>query len=231
MPSVRPLAIALLSAASLAGTGCGTVHLKPPPPPPQSMPAAEEALVPPANGGARVLVTTDVPARVLLASGGEVTTAQGETHYVEPGTVLCTSTPCSLGMPYGDYELVLEGIGSRHQTRRSFVPVHVTHATEVVNHTLGQQSVSIGKPLGVTFMLLGAAALGIALGVTEGNMRRADTGMQTFAIAGATSIAFGSTLYFVSPFVHQEGSTTQWTPSPTPSPRGPTVGGGLGVRF
>jgi hypothetical protein len=213
----------------LATSGCA-VQLKPPPAPAAEMPAGAttkgaEAAAP--VDASRVYVTTDVPARVLLASGGTVTTRRGGTVDVGAGTVLCEATPCVLTLPQGDYDIAFVGLADRD--RESVIGVHVERPTEVINHTLGKHSASIAKPIGLAAFLVGAVALGVTLGLAEGSDAKATTALRTLGLASAATTAFGGALFFASPTYHQEGSTTQW--SPVPGPVGRTVSAGVGLRF
>lgn len=216
----------------VATTGCGTVQLKPPPPPPAQMPelpaaaAGESSSIRAETADAsRVFVTTDVPAHVLLASGGTVVTRNGESVYIPTGTVLCATTPCAITVPFGDYELAF--VGADDRDRESVISVHAEHATEVVNHRLGRHQASVAKPIGLVAMAVGAVALGITLGLTEGKATESSTALRTLGLGSIASIAFGGALFFASPTYHQEGATTQWTPAIA----GRTVSTGLGLRF
>lgn len=173
----------------------------------------------------RVYVVTDVPAHVLLASGGTVVTRNGESVYVPTGTVLCATTPCTVTVPFGDYELAF--IGADDRDRESVIAVHAEHASEVVNHRLGRHQASVGKPIGLVAMTVGAVALLTTISLTKGNWNDASTAVRTVGLGSVASIAFGGALFFASPTYHQEGSTTQWTPAIA----GRTVSTGLGLRF
>lgn len=223
---MKPLS-ALLAIPLLATSGCGTVMLTPPPAPAPSMPPQGD-LPPepgPEKGGSRVLVMTDVPARVFLAEDGLVTTRDGATVFIEAGTLLCTSTPCSLTLPHGDYRIAFRG--RRDSDRESTITVSVSRPTEVVNHTLGTNAVSVGRKVGLVFTMLGVVGLGVAAGITQGDRRSSTTVVKTIALGGTASAVFGGALFIASPTFRQEGSTTQWAPAPT----GRTFATGLGLRF
>lgn len=223
--SIRAVGLLVL----VATAGCGTVQIKPPPAPPPQLPTGVELGKndprPEPTDASRVYVTTDVPAHVLLASGGTVVTRNGESIYVPTGTVLCESTPCVLTVPFGDYELAF--IGSDDRDRESVIAVHAEHTTEVVNHRLGRHKASVAKPIGLVAMAAGVVALGITLGITEGKPTESSTALRTIGLGSVASIAFGGALFFASPTYHQEGSTTQWTPPVA----GRTYSTGVGVRF
>jgi hypothetical protein len=204
-------AIGLLFSCSLVG--CAPQVLLPPPPPEPHMPALDAEPPESYEGGmARVMIETDVPARVDT----------------EAPAVLCASTPCAVTLPYGDHVLRFAGISDSE--RSTSVVVRVAHPTEVVNHTLGRHhvpaSVGVGAGVAATGLLLIALAIVLALPRDDGTPSKVDPASSAgFATVGALTLLYGGIIMGASPVTKQDGSTTQW------SPPGRAIGGGYGLRF
>lgn len=208
----RLIAAACLLAILGNTTGCA-VAMKPPPPPPMSTPEVDDEAEPPPPSSSRVLISTDVPARV---------------SYLTPGTALelplCDATPCSAELPYGDYVLTFKGL--KDSERQSYAAIRVVRPNEVVNHTLGKRPVSPLAAVGLIVGLAGALTLGLAFAIAaDGNDRgrKADRSLAEVAGVGLGATLFGGTLFFAAPRYRQEGSTTHWTPLPKDA----SIGAGL----
>src|SRR5438045_3226945 len=104
---------------------CAPVRTVPPPAvPDQSLPPVAGPLPEPGGGMARVVVSTDVPARVERITA---MTEQLERHVgtrdVPSISLLCEATPCAVTLPYGDYELVFTGFPDSSRTRSATLHV------------------------------------------------------------------------------------------------------------
>jgi hypothetical protein len=187
------------------------------------MPALEDVPKEPESGMARVIISTDVPARVERVTTG--TARRGlRASYLQLDDLLCESTPCVVTLPYGDHEIAFHALteSNRHS---SPIIVRVRKATEVVNHTFGMSKGNPGQVLGALAAITGVVLVGVAVGMAmhEQRQHRPTTdGPVNLAMGGGLTILGGCVLMAIFPGTHQEGSTTQWSP---------TVGGNLGVRF
>src|SRR5260370_16506950 len=152
--------------ASLLFTqACAPVRTVPPPTvPDQSLPPVAGPLPEPGGGMARVVVSTDVPARVERITA---MTEQLERHIgtrdVPSIVLLCEATPCAVTLPYGDYELVFTGIADPGRT--SSATLHVRAETVVMKHTLGQVRHASGQAAGAVLVITGIILLGVAGGL------------------------------------------------------------------
>lgn len=212
----RPLAAASLVTLLVNATGC-SVAMAPPPPPKASLPDLGEPPPPePVAGFSRVMISTDVPARVSYLSRG-----------VPLETPICEATPCVVTLPYGDYILAFQGLNDGG--RRSRTGIRVGRSTEVVNHTLGKNGASPLAALGLVVTIFGGLALATAVGIAEGNSERGnktDATVGTIGVVGLGMTLFGGALFLGAPRYHQEGATTHWTPMPKE-----TAVAGAGFRF
>jgi hypothetical protein len=159
------------------------------------------------GGLSRVIIETDVPARV------------------ERDGLLCESTPCVVALPYGDHELRFQG----GPERWSSVVVHVRHPTEVVNHTLGMHHAAPAQGLGVFAAAVGLVVVGVGIALALPNDDGTPStvkGETTAAIVGGGfgAILLGGVIVAAANGTTRDGATTQWTPTRT-------IGGSVGLRF
>jgi hypothetical protein len=182
-------------------------------------------------GLARVLVSSDVPARVEEVKHIQVAYRHGTSR-----ELLCEETPCAFTLPYGDHEILLTAMGDPE--RSGSTVVHAREGTVVVNHTLGRRHVPNGQGAGVALIVLGAATAVVAAGFAESMSRKADTSagdkqavVGTF-VAGLGAIGLGCLFLAASPTMEQPGSTTQWSPASAPPPaKRVGIGASLGFKF
>jgi hypothetical protein len=176
---------------------------------------------------ARVVVSTDVPARVERITA---MTEQLERHIgtkeVPSIALLCEATPCAVTLPYGDYELVFTGIADPGRT--SSATLHVRAETVVLKHTLGQVRHARGQTAGYALVVTGIILLGVAGGLaTSQTLPRASSStVGGFALAGLGGLALGGVVLAASPTMRQEGATSEFAP-----PRPVTVGMSIGAKF
>ena len=218
----RVLATLASMALFVSQTNCSRT-LDPPPRPPPTMPALDEVPKEPESGMARVLISTDVPARVDRLTTGSASRGL-RASYVRLDDLLCESTPCAVTLPYGDHEIAFTSLkdGTRHS---SPIIVRVRKPTEVVNHTFGRSTSNPGQVLGGLAVLTGVVLVGVALGVQVHQQKTGERSTDVpanLAMGGGLSILGGGVLMAIFPGIHQEGSTTQWSP---------TIGGSFGGRF
>jgi hypothetical protein len=207
----------LLGLSVMAELGCATT-LPAPPLPPASMPESAIAEPEATSGMARVVFTTDVPARVERRSR----VVSGRRHPVITEDV-CSSTPCAVTMTYGDHDVWFVSLADSE--RQSKETIHVLHPTEVVNHALGKLGSS--SLAGILLVATGAALLGGAIGAAVLDVDDGLSGATVaLGVAGLGAVTGGIVLTAVFPATHQPGATRQWTP---PSPD--VVGGSFGLRF
>jgi hypothetical protein len=198
---------------ALFAVGCSPTVLPPPAPPPPTLPEAAEPIGD--NDGARVtmarvVVTTDVPARIsqaVIASPRPV------------WEVTCPSTPCTLYLPYGDHELRFEGLADPE--RSSLVLVDARHPTEIVNHTLGRTHTSVATHLGVALLVTGVLASLVVVsaarvenGIGHTPPEGTSQALGAVLVTGLGAIVVGGTIMAASPRTTQDGATTQWAPKP-----------------
>jgi hypothetical protein len=208
---------------------CSPVQTLPPPAAPDRSLPRLEAPLPPAGGGlARVIVSTDVPARVerVLAITEMPMRRYGTTDVPSLG-VLCESTPCVVTLPYGDYELNFTSL--QDPARVSSTTLRVQGDPVVLKHALGQERHASGQAIGATLMVTGALLLGgmLALAARPHSSSSNDAALRGLGIAGATGIGIGGLVMMASPTVRQEGSTSQFSPEKA----APVIGMSLGTKF
>ncbi len=186
--------------------------------------------LPPGGGGyARVVIGTDVPARlehithrVHLRHNQE-----GAASFSAGEGLLCVETPCAITLPYGDYELVFRG--TRDRERVSTATLVVRRETVVLNHTLGRVHTPAGQTLAYVLAGTGLAVVAVAVGIAEENTKQGrttqDSTVPTVAATGIGMMVLGGFVGMASAGTRQEGSSTQW------SPRGPVAGASVGLRF
>jgi hypothetical protein len=186
--------------------------------------------LPEAGGGmARVVISTDVPARVeRIASVAERNSRRFDTSEFSSRAVLCDPTPCVVTLPYGDYELTFQGVSD--PGREGTAKLHVRTDTVVLKHALGQRRFARGQATGYGIALVGTVLLAVAAAAaTRPDARSNSSTIEGLAIAGAGGLALGGVILVASPTTKQEGSTSQWNPFPAPPP--PAVGMSLGAKF
>ena len=83
--------------------------------------------------GARIIIATDVPAKVERVNEHPGGGAYGAP---DPDDVLCAETPCIVTLPRGDYSLRFRGLTDDERTSTALLEVR--NGTQVLNHTLGQ---------------------------------------------------------------------------------------------
>lgn len=179
------------------------------------MPAIDEPPPEPANGVARVLISTDVPARVHRLTTGP------------DGELLCETTPCAVTLPYGDHRVTF--VGTKDRARFSTATVRVKAPTEIVNHTLGRGDTNpVGALLGGGAVVGGTLVLTFALALALHARKHHESAepARNLAIGGLGSILGGAILMGAFPSTEQPGSTTQWQPE-----RGRTIGGSVAIAF
>jgi hypothetical protein len=197
-----PLFFSLLFALPLVG--CTYQRLPPPEPPARDLPPQEEALPTESSGLSRIIITTDVPARV-----------ERYTHGYRPfmRVPLCSQTPCTVSLPYGEYELFFEGLTEK--TRLSTAHVRIQRATTIVNHALGQTRHDPARGLGAFVVAGGIIALAAAAALAAHANKMGDPRppeVTQLVAGGVGAIVIGGIVIGVSPTKVQEGATTQWTP-------------------
>lgn len=187
-----------------------------PPPPPPALHVPEGAVTEDtASGFSRLTISTDVPARVERIAGVP-------SHRGPMRELLCSETPCTVTLPYGDHELEFEGL--KDGGRRSSTVVRLATPNEVLEHTLGTQRSSAGQVLGFMLITAGLATI-ITVGALASSDRRAgspdDSALQIGAGIGAGGLVLGGALMAASPGTRQDGATSH----------APIVGGSVGVHF
>ena len=225
--SARFAFLSLFVSLSAVGCAAGTVPVEAPPAPAPSMPDVGIPDVAPDAGLARVLISTDVPARVVGVAELALATHRG----LATGTsehLVCEATPCAVTLPYGDHELVFKALDDPE--RGSTVTIHVLQSTVVVNHTLGRRHESKAPAWGSVLIGAGIIVLGVAavLAGEQGRDGSADyqPGIAAAALGGFGGIIAGGIIIRASPTTVQDGSTTEWTP-----PAGAVVGASAGIAF
>lgn len=184
-------------------------------------------LPPPGGGMARIIVSTDVPARVERIASHRAWTPEASAH-VSPEVgegLLCEETPCVVTLPYGDHELVFKG--TRDSERVGSATLKVRSETIVINHTLGRVHHPGGQAVGWGITLVGAVCLGVALGMaetSEKNHTELSSSVAPLAMAGLGTMLFGGVIGLASPTTRQDGASTMWVPKQT-------AGVAAGFRF
>jgi hypothetical protein len=217
--------LALGIASLFAMGGCYVQSCPPPAAPARSMPALASPLPEVAPDKTRVVISTDVPARVIVRrrkGDGSGDFYGGEEVWTEQ--VVCEQTPCAVTAPRGNHQLKFEGLddGGRSSTAK----VSFDGETVVVNHTLGQQRVDWARPVGLGLLGAGVASLIFVLSSSEGHSMSGEVG-NVFLLGGLGSVIVGGVVLSASgPPSTQDGSTTQWAPPPTAK-----VGASLAGKF
>jgi hypothetical protein len=220
-PSFSSAAFGLVSLVALGG--CTVQTLPAPAAPAPSMPVLAAPLPEARPGTARVIVATDVPARVIGrrrkgdGSGG----FGGEEVWNEQ--VVCARTPCVVTVPYGEHAFRFEGVDDGG--RSSSAKLTVDRDTIVVNHTLGQSRFDWARPVGLGLLTLGIASLLVVGGNFETGGLSPKVG-NALVLGGLGGVVVGGlTLAASGSPSSQEGSTTQWTPSPATAKVGASLAG------
>lgn len=198
---------------AIAMNGCIVHTLPPPPAPAKDMPVVNVPPTPPRPGFSRVLIATDVPARVALTGEQPSGPTAGPRAGFE--TTSCEDTPCVLTLPKGEHEFQFEGT-RKHSNRRGTANVVVRNDTVVVNHALGKEETSSELVYGLA--CLGAAAAFLVTPLTPLGQEQSETGRTIDLVAGGVFTVVGAFLLGFSSKTRQAGATTQWTPSPKPEP-------------
>jgi hypothetical protein len=177
---------------------------------------------------ARVLVSTDVPARV----GRLQTLAASDGTRRVSGTVddlLCERTPCAVVLPYGDHELSFQATDEPERTSSTIVHVH--ESAVVVNHSLGRRHASEGRGAGVALAVVGLLVTCGSLGVMSAAQKAGsaqDPSAPRAAIGvGLGLLVLGGLVSAAAPTTVQPGATTQWSPAQN----GGSLGAALGATF
>jgi hypothetical protein len=232
MFSVR--ASVLLSTALVAQMGCMVHRLPAPPPPNPELPSSASPIRagandedPPTPSHGRLVITSDVPAKVVHVANIYRRPTGGRSGANSLNDTVCERTPCTITLEYGHQQLRFTALADDDRTSK--VVIHVHQPTTVVNHTLGQHRVSKGRVGGMLIALAGAAIIGIGLGLDDAPRARA------IAI-GASAVVGGGLLWGLSHETVQEGATTEWAPQPAPGSdhgksKGPVLGTSFGIRF
>jgi hypothetical protein len=202
--------------AVLSIGGCVST-LPAPAAPPRELPDVDRATPSATAGRTRVIIATDVPARVEQAGG----------------PTLCPRTPCAVSLPEGDYELRFRGVYD--EGRASVSSVGVRGRALAVNHTLGQDRASVGQIAGPVLMTVGGVLLLLALikqgataddsdrGIPQSETREKEDTAGVMALIGLGCLVGGGIVMGTTPDVRQPGSTTTWTPA-LPTARGASAG-------
>jgi hypothetical protein len=191
-----------------------TMHRVPPPSAPDaSMPDVGD--LPTSGGGmARVVIGTDVPARVerITHRVARVDREERGPSSISGGEgLLCAETPCVVTLPYGDYELVFKGAHDGDRVSRTTLAVR--RDTIVLNHTLGRSHRPAGQAVGYALAILGGVLVGAALGLAEVDRERRvgahDVTVPAIAGSGFGMMVLGGIVAFASPGTTQDGASTQ----------------------
>jgi hypothetical protein len=161
-------------------------------------------------GMARVVLSTDLPARVVRVSALRATSGPRHFHG-DVGELLCETTPCAVTLPYGDHEVRFTALGDPERTDATLV--HVAQSTVVVNHTLGRSHTNAGHGLGGFVLGLGVVTTFVAAGLGM-KASSSTTAPAAAAAAGFGMIALGGVLMGVAPNTEQPGVSTVWSPPP-----------------
>ena len=110
----------------------------------------------------------------------------------------------------------------------SHATLTVRRETVVLNH-IGRVHTPAGQSVALVLAGVGVAILSVAGAVAEENTKQGrtsqDSTLPTVAATGLGMMVLGGIVGIASPGTTQEGSSTQW------SPRGPTAGASVGLRF
>jgi hypothetical protein len=207
-------------AVALSTLGGCVVHTLPPPPvPARDMPVVSLPPTPPYAGYTRVLIATDVPARVAL--WGQEGRPTGPTDGRRPimDSISCDNTPCVLTLPQGEHQLHFEGTG-KNSNRTSTAKVVVRDEIVVVNHALGKDEKSAERVYGIGLLSAGLISIGLSL-IPFPSYSSSEWRTTSFAI-DCVAIVSGVVLLGFSTETLQEGATIQWT-LPAATERGPGI--------
>jgi hypothetical protein len=202
--------------APLGMSGCLVRNVPAPSPPKEDMPVVDLPASKPPAGSARVLVSTDVPARVGLAArhARAADMSGGTSHEIE-GTS-CDATPCVLTLPYGEHVLRFEG--TRGGGRTSTAEVAVRNDVVVVNHTLGKSELGSSFIYGLGMIGVGLVGLATTFGPLAPDSSSTEVKTAKILLFGSFTVAGGAAICLTTR-TEQEGATTQWVPKPSERPR------------
>jgi hypothetical protein len=227
MKRVAFLVLSIILASTQSA--CTMQRVAPPGAPTAWMPDVGDDLPPSGSGYARVVIGTDVPARVgrVALHAVNLRRAEAPASFAGGEVLLCAETPCAITLPYGDYELVFKGTVDAE--RVSHARLSVRRETVILNHTLGRVHTPAGQHVAWGLAGVGVVLLGVAYAVADRNLERtgrpAEDSTLAVAATGLGTMVLGGIVGMASPGTTQDGSSTQW------SPRGPTVGATVGLRF
>lgn len=216
----RPLLVVTSFFFGFSQIACTMQTIPAPKPPDSSMPDVG-TLPPVADGFSRVVIDTDVPARVERV----MTSRHGRDELV------CVETPCVVTLPFGDYELAFKGLRDRERVSRTTMVVR--RRTVVLNHTLGRVHRPPGQAIASGLAGLGALLVVLGASVVFSQADRThpwNTAAGALFGSGAGAFALGGIIGAASRGSEQAGATTQWSSPPQLPPR-PVAGAGVGVRF
>jgi hypothetical protein len=201
--------------APLALSGCLVRTISPPAPPLKQMPLVDVPASPPAGSG-RVVVSTDVPARVGTAHRQirSATDMRSDTS-LDGGGSSCDRTPCVLTLPYGETELRFEG--TDHSDRTSTANVNVRSDLTVVNHTLGKSELGNSYLYGLGLIAVAVSGVLLTRELSDSDMS-AEVKTAELFFSGAFAVG-GLAAIFLTTRTEQQGATTQWMPNPEKSSR------------
>jgi hypothetical protein len=224
--------------AIVAVTAMGCAQSIPPPEAPEA--TLPEGMAQPESGQpgfGRIAIVTDVPARVDRLERAEGARTGG---FIT--SLLCDETPCEVTLPYGDYEIRFTSTADSQRTSQALLDVH--EGSIVLRHVLGQKhgASAIGPAIIVLGLgaLVGAAITAVAVQSSPPNPSNGPSGASPdandpapyIALGGLGVVALGVLLTALPSSVHQDGATTQWSPSALPSTAsGHVVGGSLALHF
>ncbi len=173
------------------------------------MPSLETVPAEPESGMARVIFSTDVPARIREGA------LAVRSHYRgPPPRLLCATSPCAVTLAYGDYEVHYQSLSD--PDRWDDEVIRIAKPTEVVNHTLGSAHSTGSVVVGAGLLLAGIVTTSVAVGMAEkpGESQSQDRSTAGgVACAGLLGIVLGSVILAASGRAIQPGATTQWSPA------------------
>lgn len=207
---------ALLVAIVTSAAGCGVTTLEPPGVPEADVPDFVESMPgEPGPDQGRLSITTDVAASVRLERPGPAGPR---------GRLVCRATPCVITLPYGEHSLVFEG--RRDKGRESRATVTMGDRDVILNHTLGQERVSVGFVAGSAIAVAGAATVLVAgkLLADDGTSPDSASSLAYTGLGGVAALLVGGLFMLLSPRpVSQPGASREWTLR--------TARGRPGIRF
>ncbi len=210
----------MASVASLAA--CRPVTVFPPPEAPlATMPALAAPMPETRAGMTRVVIATDVPARVERVIQHDGFTSDPRLR----DDVVCAKTPCVVMLSRGDYELMFKGLTDDGRSSKMTVGFHGD--TEVLNHTLGEERADLEYTAGAVAFGTGTLLfLATVLAWSQDISQDHSSAFGTLEAFGLLGMVVGGSLMADSDTILQPGSTTQWSP-----PRSPEVGASARLRF